>query len=425
MTTKQQAWEQIIKKKNFDLTKKVNLITAEEIKKISKQEPRLMAKFDTYDELPLSFKEHGVFILPLKNKKYVLVKGIGFHPLEKFNDKRKTFSSRLPFELLSRSRGISEMQHIDYAYNSGLVEEFSNKGNLYLTIRGRKYSPPFQFRVDGSPILKAESVQVEVDAGFEGKRNVVIVEGKINTPSDFLIRQLYYPFRFWQTIIPEKQAIPIFFTFDPDTRLYNFWEYRFSDINDYESIELTRNATFQIVINKDAVFKAEDFADIRNKKEQKTIVPQADDVKKILEFPFLVSERMNNALDIARYFEFNPRQSSYYREATEALGLLKLNHGKYYLTDVGQVFIRLPVQERNELLTRLMFELPVMHEILMEVLIKPSKHISKEEIVNIIGSNSHLTGSTLQRRSQTILSWFRWIHKSVGVIKVEPTGLSI
>lgn len=425
MTIKQDAWEKLIQYKKIDLSKQTNFITSEEIKKITGEEPRLMAKFDSFKELPPSFKKHKVFILPLRNSQYVIVKGTGFHNLEPVKENTKIFKSRLPFKLLSHDQGESEMQHIDYAYNSGLVEEFANRGNLYLTIRGRKYSPAFEFKVDGSPVLKAQSVQVEVDAGFEGRKNIVVVEGKIHTPEDFIIRQLYYPFRFWKAIIPEKEVLPIFFTFDSSSKSYNFWEYRFKNPNNYESIELIRNSTFQIIINTEATFRAEDFAELRKKRKHKVIVPQANDVEKILEFPFRVSEGMNNSADIAKYFDFDPRQSSYYREATEALGLVELRNGKYYLTDIGQVFIASPVQKRNELLARLMFELPIMHEVLMEILIKPSKKISGKEIINIVESNSYLTGSTLPRRTQTILAWFRWIQKGVGILSVEDGDLSI
>ncbi len=148
-------------------------------------------------------------------------------------------------------------------------------------------------------------------------------------------------------------------------------------------------------------------------------------MKKILEFPFRVSEGMNNSADIAKYFEFDPRQSSYYREATEALGLVELQGNKYHLTDIGRTFIKLSVQERNELFARLMFELPVMHEVLMELLIKPTKQIGKTEIVKIVESNSRPTGSTLSRRTQTLLAWFRWIQNSVGVLNVNNGDISI
>ncbi len=425
MPTKQELWEEIIKKKSFDLDREFNFITANEIKAITGAEPRILAKFDSSDELPPSFKEYGIFILPVKNKQYVLIKGKGYHNLEKMDEKPKIFKSRLPFELISSSIGVSEMQHIDYAFNSGLIENFANCGNLYLTIRGRKFSPSFDFRVDGTPSIKAQSVQVEVDAGFEGMRNIVVVEGKINTPDDFIIRQLYYPFRFWQTIVPKKRVLPIFFTFDDSTKIYRLWQYRFTDLNDYESIEFVRGGSYQIEKNLDTTFTAEDFAKLYGKIITKPIVPQADDVKKILEFPLRVSEGLNNSEGIAKYFDFDRRQSSYYREATQALGLVELKGNKYYLTEIGKTFIDLPVPARNELTARLMFELPVMHEVLMELLVKPSKEVSKGQIEKIIKSISHLTGSTLSRRAQTISAWFKWIQNSVGILKVEPGGIKL
>src|SRR4051812_7454706 len=128
MTTRQEAWEKIISLKKFDLRKPVNFITAKEIKALTGEEARMMAKFDSFDELPPSFKKFSVFILPLKNSQYILVKGVGYHQLEQVKSEQKIFRSRLPFELVSHAQGISEMQHIDYAYNSGLVEEFAGCG---------------------------------------------------------------------------------------------------------------------------------------------------------------------------------------------------------------------------------------------------------------------------------------------------------
>jgi len=425
MPTKQELWEEIIREKGFDLNRDFNFITANEIKTITGAEPRILAKFDNSDELPSSFKNHGVFILPIKNKEYVLIRGKGYHELEKIDSKPEVFKSRLLFELVGSKTGASEMQYIDHAYNSGLIEHFTGCEDLYLSIRGRKFSSRFEFRVDGLSPLEAKSVQIEVDAGYEGRNHVVMLEGKISTPKDFIIRQLYYPFRSWQSVIPEKQVLSVFFSFDRYRELYNLWLYRFKDINDYESIELVRNGSFKIERSAEPSLGAADFAELRKAKRKKVVIPQADDLAKILAFPFRVSEGKNNAAEIAKYFKFATRQSSYYREAAEALGLVELKGSKYHLTDVGKVFIALPVQKRNEFLARLIFELPVTHEILMELLIKPSKQVSKEEIIRIIQGNSNLTGSTLRRRAQTILAWFRWIQNSVGILQVEPGGIKL
>jgi hypothetical protein len=88
--------------------------------------------------------------------------------------------------------------------------------------------------------------------------------------------------------------------------------------------------------------------------EYKDLVPQANDVDKIIELVFKVSEGTDNYRGIASYFQFNVRQSSYYREAAEALGLVRSKNGKYSLTDVGRELVRLPTERRNVFVAELL-----------------------------------------------------------------------
>ena len=113
------------------------------------------------------------------------------------------------FELKSAEVGDSEMQHLDFAHASGMLEHFVGEGRLYLTIRGRKYTPEFSFNVGNSQITQ-KSVQTEVDAGYEGEEVVVLVEGKNTKVKNTIIRQLYYPYRKW-AIDTGKRVIPMFF----------------------------------------------------------------------------------------------------------------------------------------------------------------------------------------------------------------------
>tara|TARA_B110000211_G_C13760595_1_gene412949 strand:- start:18 stop:224 length:207 start_codon:yes stop_codon:yes gene_type:complete len=66
------------------------------------------------------------------------------------------------------------MQHLDYAYAAGMIEHFACVGKLYLTIRDRKYTPKFEFNV-GNTLVKQISVQTEVDAGYEGKKHIILI----------------------------------------------------------------------------------------------------------------------------------------------------------------------------------------------------------------------------------------------------------
>ena len=139
------------------------------------------------------------------------------------------------------------MQHLDYAHAAGMIEDFCQVGELFLTIRGRKYTPPFSFRV-GATTLHQQSVQTEVDAGYEGEEHLVLIEGKNTGVNEVIIRQLYYPYRKWAEEISRphgKKVIPVFF--EKRGIEYMFWMYEFTVEDDYNSITLVKSQKYIVV----------------------------------------------------------------------------------------------------------------------------------------------------------------------------------
>ena len=57
------------------------------------------------------------------------------------------------------------------------------------------------------------------------------------TVDDFLVRQLYYPYRLWKNKT-QKQVIPIFLFYSND--IFSFYIYRFTDDKYYNSIEFVK-----------------------------------------------------------------------------------------------------------------------------------------------------------------------------------------
>jgi hypothetical protein len=100
----------------------------------------------------------------------------------------------------------------------------------------------FSFKV-GRHLITVRSVQTEVDAGYEGKNQVVLIEAKNSGSQNIIIRQLYYPFRQWQAHT-RKQVVTLFFEKNRDT--YSFWEFKFKDVEDYNSIGLVKSGKFKI-----------------------------------------------------------------------------------------------------------------------------------------------------------------------------------
>ena len=132
---------------------------------------------------------------------------------------------------------------MDSAYAYSLIRHFVGDDSLVLTIRGRKYTPEFKFCVGEFPVT-VKSVQTEVDGGYEGKSQVVLIEAKNSATSNTIIRQLYYPFRQWQEHT-DKQVSTVFFQRTSEGE-YHLWQFGFDDKFDYNSIRLVKAARYEI-----------------------------------------------------------------------------------------------------------------------------------------------------------------------------------
>ena len=137
------------------------------------------------------------------------------------------------------------MQHLDRAYALSLIRHFANDDSLVLTIRGRKYTPTFDF-VAGESQISVDGVQTEVDGGYEGANQVVLIEAKNGTATNTIIRQLYYPFRQWQNHTT-KPVSTLFFQRTRNNE-YHLWHFGFDDPNDYNSIRLLKSARYKITL---------------------------------------------------------------------------------------------------------------------------------------------------------------------------------
>lgn len=226
------------------------IISAEQIKratahfkKTNEKEVRILCKQDSRENRPKIFSDNHVFILPIRNGEYAIVRGEGYTDIPPIESTAKIYTSKLDFIPDTSQVGNSEMQHLDFAYATSLVRTFLEDDSLALTIRGRKYTPKFSFNV-GKQTITAESVQTEVDAGYEGINQVALIEAKNSQTNNIIIRQLFYPFRQWQHHT-NKKVKTLFFEKRGDS--YSLWQYEFEDIYDYNSLSLTRSECFKII----------------------------------------------------------------------------------------------------------------------------------------------------------------------------------
>lgn len=201
-----------------------------------------MCKQDTRDSRPKIFIDNELFLLPIKNGEYCIIKGEGYIDIPDIDSEGIKYNSRLEFELDTSKIGDSEMQHLDFAYASSIIRTFTEDDTLILAIRGRKYTPKFSFYV-GKHTINVESVQTEIDAGYEGRNNIVLVEAKNTKSKNIIIRQLYYPFRQWASYT-NKKVRTLFF--EKIGKEYLIWEFRFNDMNYYNSIYLYKSGKYII-----------------------------------------------------------------------------------------------------------------------------------------------------------------------------------
>lgn len=247
------SWDKIFKDNKIlehDFSKEPFYLSASDIKKsvqrfknTAEKEVRILCKIDKREDLPKIMEKNNLILLPVKNGNYVLVKGEGFVDIPDIAGEAEIYNTKLNFNLDTSKIGNSEMQHLDFAYASSLIRTFMEDPSLVLTIRGRKYTPEFDFKINGQKI-NVKSVQTEVDAGYEGENKVVLIEAKNSSTKNTIIRQLYYPFRQWA----EHTGKDIFLLFFEKRKSeYLIWQYTFANKNDYNSIKLVKSKKYKII----------------------------------------------------------------------------------------------------------------------------------------------------------------------------------
>lgn len=246
------SWKKIFddyKILEHDFSKSPFYLSAKDIKKsvqnfekTAEKEVRILCKMDTRESVPDIMKESGLILLPVKNGYYVILKGEGYIDIPDIKGSAEIYKTKLDFDLDTAKIGDSEMQHLDFAYASSLIRTFMEDPSLVLTIRGRKYTPKFDYKI-GNQTIETEGVQTEVDAGYEGKNKIVLIEAKNSSTKNTIIRQLYYPYRQWSEHT-DKKIFLLFFEKRIDE--YLIWQYEFKEKDNYDSIKLIKSKKYKI-----------------------------------------------------------------------------------------------------------------------------------------------------------------------------------
>lgn len=380
------------------------------------KEPRLMAKFDYSKQLPKIFKDNNLGILPIKNGEYIIGKFSLFEDLSttKYDD-NEIEKVELPnfIETIDPDNIYSESNALNVALLSGMFDA-TFKDHFFETIQGKMRTNTFSFDISSDTIknqITVNGAAMEIDGGYESKSKIILVEAKNYLPEDFIIRQLYYPYRHWKDKVL-KQIIPVFFAYE--NGIYNLFVYTFDDLYNYNSLRLDFIKRFMISSKDSEIIKKDIYKNIELVDElpQTDVpLPQADSFSKVICTLGLISNDIKTANDIAKELNFDNRQGKYYIDALRYLNLVQKgdNFGEYELVPQSFLLMNLELKKRNEILINQILQHKPFYDAYkyyLETGQLPSKNIIKEIIEKYV---KDISEETINRRSSTIRGWIQWI----------------
>jgi hypothetical protein len=418
-----EAWEKLFKK--YDIINKIEVnglfnISSSQIKEY--REPRLMAKFDNSVNLPKIFIDNQLAILPITRGDYVISHFKAYHTFN--DDNSPIIRTSLPAHIqsLNPNNIHSEAMALNCASASCIIAEFLQDEDLVPTVSGRMSSGNFIFNIlnikNNNPYkIQVSNSQMEIDAAYEGVNGLAIFEAKLDLSEDFLIRQLYYPFRALLNHVAKPIRL-IFLIFS--NGIYRLYEYAFQDKNNYNSLTLINQKKYSV---EDITIKITDIQKILHntklEQEEQIPFPQADSFDRVINICELLKERELSRNDITEQYAFDVRQTNYYTDAARYLGLLEKRKDEktpvYVLSDKGKKIYSMSYKQRQLAYC----ESILSHKPFSETLKKyfETGIMPNHNEITLIMKSSKLhkvkSDTTFNRRSSTIRSWIEWI---IGII---------
>lgn len=413
------AWQELFEKYsilNHIKTDGFYRISAAEIKEF--REPRLMTKFDHSSNLPLIFSNNNLSILPLSRSEYSISHFKAYHTFESVTSDIQTFPPPDFLESLNPMNISSESMALNYALAAGIITDFLEESEVVPTVSGRMGSGSFSFAIDcPQPSrrrnLHIQNAQIEIDGAYEGANSLALFEAKRDLSDDFLVRQLYYPYRTWCDRL-NKKIRSVFMVYS--NSIYRLLEYEFAEKNYYNSLHIVKHKNYAIESIAISIKDIEDLlAQIHICDEPAIAFPQADKFDRIINLCELLKERTLNKYQITEQYEFNIRQTRYYTDAGIYLGLIEKysdNHTTTYrLTNMCEGILKKNFKQRQLAFCSCILSHKIFNEVLRLTLLG-GEIPEKSTIVSIMKTNRpfHMeSDSTFERRSATVRAWIQWI----------------
>ena len=382
------------------------------------REARLMTKFDNASQLPLIFSEHKLSILPITRGSYVIAPMDTFCQFPTLDHSTEITYINFPetIQSLSPETITSEALALNAAYLSGIFKDFIDDENLFPTVSGKMSSQTFNFKImnlltKNEMHLAVDKALIEIDAGYEGVENLLILEAKNHVADDFIIRQLYYPFRRLLESGIHKNIRTVFMVYTNNT--FHLYEYIFSDPSRYNSLQLKNFKRYRF--EKLSITSGDIERILKNavvEKEPSIPFPQADSFERVINLCELLYKTPLTKTDITKEYGFDKRQTDYYVNAGKYLGLIKEIEGKTLaLSDLGQKIMSATPTRKQLKFAEIILKHSVFNEVLKQQM-KTGTILSKNEIIAIMKQQNLFkvtSEETYGRRASTIRSWIDWI----------------
>ena len=424
-TKNDEAWSKLFEELNILQEVNVNnefIITAKQIKSLTGREPRLMAKFDHSENLPKVFQENGLAILPITRGSYIISNLDVYHNFEEEEANISRFSLPDYLQSINVDDIFSETIALNCAFASGIIEDFLEDTELQSTVSGRMKSGQFDFNIHNTKTnmlhnVKVNNAQIEIDAAYEGVNSLTIFEAKNDLSSDFLVRQLFYPFSTWRKNVT-KPVRSVFIIYS--NGIFRLYEYGFETPDDYNSLKLLKFKKYSV---EDTDISLNDIRKVKVdiiSEPQDIPFPQADDFNRVINLCELLNENQQlTRNEVTENYAFNVRQTNYYTDAARYLGLIYKERDEgdvvYRLTSEGKRILSLKYKARQLEFSKLILQHGAFNTTFyqcMEIGAMPAKsQIINNLRLNNLGIESE---STLERRSSTIRGWIEWILQTVN-----------
>ena len=411
------AWEQLFDK--YHILDKVSsngsfTISADQIKVF--REPRLMTKFDHKVNLPQIFADNDLAILPITRGDYVISTFNAYKEFEAPSGDVQRVSIPSYIQSLMPQFLVSEAISLNCAHACGILNDFLEDEAIISTVSGRMGSGDFEFNIDtslGGTWLSVSNSQIEIDAAYEGIHYLSLFEAKRDLSDDFLVRQLYYPFRVWSSRVT-KPVKPVFLIFS--NGIFYLYQYQFEIPGSYNSLHLIKQKNY-IIETEIALSDIENLLyTVRLTQEPDIPFPQANSMARIINLIELLNAKPMTKDDITSEYAFDSRQTNYYTDAGRYLGLIDKERDNerniiFQLSRLGRHIMKLPYKERQLAIATQILQ----HRAFKDTLrlhLQCGEMLDASAIVQIMKSAElyHVDAdSTYYRRSSTIIGWVNWI----------------